>query len=465
MERLKVDVVILGMATAGLNAYRASKQADASVVIADKGPLGTTCARVGCMPSKLLISAADAYHHCHQAQEFGLELMGDVVIFGERVMKRVHQMRDEFVAGVLRNIEVIPEREKLIGSARFLNPHTVRIDDHTQVEGKAIVIATGGETFIPPVLKSAGERLLTNEEVFELQTIPESLFIVGMGLIGMELGQAFSRLGTRTILLDLVRVVSGLTDPVILETAFDIFQRELKLRAPADITAVEKVKNGVKVTYKTENGQSHQEIVQYILCAAGRPPQITDLDLEKTRLPLDKHGLPSFNPETGQCANSHIFMAGDVTGTKQMLHEAIDEGKIAGTNAAHYPDVTSFKRKTPLAVAYTDPQIVTFGKSFKDFGEQGPAFVGTIDYKVQDRSRILNVNRGLGHLYVDTAGTLLGGELVGPRAEHMGHLLAWCTQQGLSVNEMLNMPFYHPSFEEGIKDALAELQNEIGLTE
>ncbi|UCE33384.1 MAG: hypothetical protein JSV40_09150 [Deltaproteobacteria bacterium] len=273
MDKRKVDVVILGMATAGLNAYRATKKANASAVIVDKGPLGTTCARVGCMPSKLLISAADAYHHCYQAQELGFELMGDVAIHGEMVMKRVQQMRDEFVAGVLRNIEVIPEREKLIGSARFLDPHTVCIDDHAQVEGK-----------------------------------------------------------------------------------------------------------------------------------------------------------------------------------------------IAGTNAARYPDVTSFKRKTPLAVVYTDPQIAIFGKRFKDFGERGPAFVGTIDYEIQDRSRILNVNRGLGHLYADTAGTLLGGELIGPRVEHMGHLLAWCAQQGLTVNEMLDMPFFHPSFEEGIKDALVELQNEIGLT-
>jgi dihydrolipoamide dehydrogenase len=464
MDKRKVDVVILGMATAGLNAYRAAKKADASAVIVDKGPLGTTCARVGCMPSKVLISAADAYHHCYQAQEFGFELMGDVAIHGERVMKRVQQMRDEFVAGVLRNIEVIPERDKLIGSAQFLDSHTVCIDDHTQVEGKAIVIATGGETFIPPVLKPAEERLLTNEEIFELQTIPESLFVVGMGFIGMELGQAFSRLGTRVILLDLIRVVSGLTDPVVLEAAFDIFQRELKLHAPAHIIAVKKVKDGLQITYETENGQSQREIAQYILCAAGRPPQIRGLNLEKTGLPLDNHGLPPFDFETGQCAKSHIFMAGDVTGEKQSLHEAIDEGKIAGTNAARYPDVTSFKRKTPFAVVYTDPQIVIFGKRFKDFGEQGPAFVGTIDYDIQDRSRILNVNRGLGHLYIDKAGTLLGGELIGPRVEHTGHLLAWCAQQGLTVNEMLDMPFYHPSFEEGIKDALVELQNEIGLT-
>jgi dihydrolipoamide dehydrogenase len=380
-------------------------------------------------------------------------------------MKRVQQMRDEFVAGVLRNIDAIPEREKLMGSARFLDPHTVRINDHTQVEAKAIVIATGAETFIPPVVKPAEERLLTNEKVFELQTIPKSLFVVGMGLVGMELAQAFSRLGTRAVLLDLVRVVCGLTDPVILETAFDIFQRELKLRAPAQIKAVEKVNKGVQVTYQTENEQNHLETAQYILCATGRPPQIKDLNLEKTGLSLDKHGLPPFDPKTGQCANSHIFMAGDVVGEKQTLHEAIDEGRIAGTNAAHYPNITSFERKTPLAVAYTDPQIVTFGKSFRDFGEQGPAFVGTIDCEIQDRSRILNVNRGLGHLYVDTAGTLLGGELIGPRAEHLGHLLAWCTQQGLTVNEMLNMPFYHPSFEEGIKDALVELQNEIDRTE
>lgn len=454
MKNRKVDVAVIGMASAGINAYRAAKQAGASCVVIDKGPLGTTCARVGCMPSKLLIAAADACYHFHHAEEFGLELDGKVKILGEKVMGRVQRIRNEFVSGVIKKTELVPKEDKIIGFAKFVGPNILEIDKHIQIEADTIVIAAGGETYIPPILKKAEERLLTNEEIFELPTVPESLFVVGMGLIGMELGQSFARLGTRTVFLDLYRVIAGLSDPDIQNAAFDIFRNELNLHAPANILSVKKAGDKVKVTYKSEDGQSHEDYFEYILCAAGHPPQIKNLCLEKTGLLLDDHGMPPYDPETCQCSDSHIFMAGDVTGQRQLLHEAIDEGIHAGMNAANFPEVASFMRRTPLAIAFTDPQISCFGKMYRDFGVNKPPRIAVVDYKIDDRSRIMNINRGLGHIYIDTDDTILGGEIIGPRAENIGHLLSWSIQQRMKIRDILKMPFYHPAFEESIKDAL-----------
>ncbi len=464
MEKRKVDVVIIGMSTAGLNAYNFAKKSGATCAIIDKGPLGIscTCAQAGCMPSKALISAAEARHHFDRAKEFGLENNRKAKVLGEVVMKNVRMMRDTFVGRMQERFKVLPkEVDRIMGTARFMDPHTLKVDNHTLVEGKAIVIATGSYPHIPSILKDAGNRLLTNQRVFDLPKVPESLLVVGMGPIGLELGQAFSRLGTRTVFLDLFRALGGLTDPVVLQKAIEIFKDELNLIAPAALTSVERRPDGLKVAYETDNGSVHQESVEYILAAAGRKPRVKDIDLEKTGLSLDNGGMPSYNQETGQCEDSHIFLAGDVTGEKQFLHEAFHEGEIAGDNAACFPEVRHFKRKTPLAISFTDPQIAIFGKTFKEFDNHGPAFIGAVDFTSQGRSLLMKADRGFGRLYADTKGLLAGGEIVGPRAEHLGHLLAWSIQQGNKVEKILEMPFYHPVIEEGIQGALKILQGKI----
>ncbi len=143
MKTLNVDVAIIGGGTAGLGAYRAAKAHADNVVMIEGGPYGTTCARVGCMPSKLLIAASEAVHHIEKAPGFGIHPQGEILINGREVMDRIKRERDRFVGFVLEGVDDIPAEDKIAGYAKFIDNNTLVVDDHTRIEAKRIVIATG----------------------------------------------------------------------------------------------------------------------------------------------------------------------------------------------------------------------------------------------------------------------------------------------------------------------------------
>jgi dihydrolipoyl dehydrogenase len=183
------------------------------------------------------------------------------------------------------------------------------------------------------------------------------------------------------------------------------------------------------------------------------------LGLETTSLELDERGVPYYDDFNGRCGDSHVFIAGDANNRLPLLHEAVDEGFIAGYNAAHYPDVRRFARSAPITVVFTEPELVMVGESYAELTRRNADFaVGDIDWSDQGRSRVMLVNQGLLRLYGErNTGKFLGAEMIGPRAEHLGHLLAWARQSDLTVSEMLERPFYHPVIEEGVRTALRNL--------
>src|SRR3954468_2620072 len=163
---MSIDVAIIGAGTAGLAASRAAKSAGASAVLIESGAYGTTCARVGCMPSKLLIAASEAVHHARLAPGFGVHLDGEIRVDGREVMERVRVERDRFVGFVVRDIERIPESDRIRGHARFANDTTLLVDDHTRITAKAVIIATGSRPTYPGAFNKLGERLIINDDVF-----------------------------------------------------------------------------------------------------------------------------------------------------------------------------------------------------------------------------------------------------------------------------------------------------------
>ena len=172
MKRREVDVAIIGAGTAGLAARREAKKAGASVVLIEGGPYGTTCARVGCMPSKLLIHSAEVAHEVSTASNFGVEIQGRPKINGKAVLERVRRERDRFVGFVLDSVDDIPREEKIAGYARFDGPGTLLVEDHTRIEAGAIVVASGSSPWIPSNLSGLGDRLLISDDIFECEDLP-----------------------------------------------------------------------------------------------------------------------------------------------------------------------------------------------------------------------------------------------------------------------------------------------------
>lgn len=463
MQTLKTDVVIIGAGTAGLAAYRAAVSAGKKALLVEGGAYGTTCARVGCMPSKLLIAAAEAAHAAQHTAAFGVHVDGTVRINGREVMDRVKRERDRFVGFVLEGVENIPAEQKLRGYAKFIAPGVLAVDQHTEVHAASVVIATGSSPSIPPPFRGLGDRLVINDDVFSWDDLPRRVAVFGPGVIGLELGQALARLGVVVRVFGVSGSLAGITDPVVRQTAKKIFQQEFYLDPDARVIETKRVGDEVEIRYVALDNTEKTERFDFALIATGRKPNLESLALERAGVSLGAHGMPVFDRETMQIGNLPIFIAGDVNGDVPLLHEAADEGKIAGSNAAHYPEVKPGLRRAGLGVVFSDPQIALIGQSYSKL-VPGSFVTGQVDFTGQGRSRVMLKNKGLLHVYADKATRrFIGAEMIGPSAEHIGHLLAWAVQQSLTVDRMLEMPFYHPVIEEGLRTALRDASHQLDL--
>lgn len=462
MKTLQTDVAIIGAGTAGMTAYRSALAHTPRVLLIEGGRYGTTCARVGCMPSKLLIAAADAAHAIEQAPLFGVH-GGTPRIDGAAVMQRVRAERDRFVGFVLEAVDRWPAEQRLHGHARFIDEHTLQVDEHTRVEAARIVIATGSRPKLPAGWREAlGDRLLVNDDVFDWTTLPASVGVVGSGVIGLELAQALHRLGVRVTLYGRGHRIGPLTDPALQAEALKLLSAELPLHADAGELQVARDGNGVRV--HSADGR-HDERFDLLLAATGRRPNVDGLGLDRTRLPLDPLGVPVADRRTGQIGNSAVFIAGDASDEHALLHEAADDGRIAGDNAGRFPDVRVRPRRAGLVVVFSDPQMMIAGASHAELAAAGTDFaIGALNFDDQGRSRVMGRHRGLLHVYAERdSGRFLGAEMIGPAAEHIGHLLSWSVQRGDTVQQMLDSPFYHPVVEEGLRSALRILQRNLRM--
>lgn len=465
MEKRNVDVAIIGAGTAGMVAYQAARAHTDRLLLIEGGEYGTTCARVGCMPSKLLIAAAERVHEMQEAALFGIQC-GNIRIDGKAVMARVRRERDRFVSVVLEAVEGFPEEQRVRGDARFISAQRLSVGKELEVDAGRVVIATGSRPHIPEMLRAAGDRLLVSDDLFEWQDLPASVVVFGPGVVGLELGQALSRLGVRVRIFGRSGTLGPLREKSIRDYALQVFNDEFALNASADVKRVERTAGGVAVTFMEAGRGEVTETYDYLLAATGRRPNVDHLDIQNTGVPLDASGVPLFDRFTLRCGDSTLFIAGDASNEVPLLHEAADQGRIAGGNAGRYPDLRAGLRRTPLAVVFTDPQIATLGLTINQVEDRCKSCyaVGEVSFEDQGRSRVMGRNRGLLHLYAEQgSGLFLGAEMFGPAAEHIGHLLAWAVQNRMTVSQMLEMPFYHPVIEEGVRTALRDLNHRLHL--
>jgi dihydrolipoamide dehydrogenase len=467
MKEHTVDVAVVGAGTTGMSAARAAVEHGVSVAMIEGGNYGTTCARVGCMPSKLLIAAAEAAEGIRTARAFGVEA-AEPIINGRAVMHRVQSERDRYVN--FHSLDAIehdlPSVQQFRGCAKFVDDNLLQVEDDTTIKADRIVIATGSRPAYPQAWKEAvGGLLLTTDSIFELEDLPESVVAFGGGAIGLELAQALHQLGVRIRLFGRGGSVAALTDPRVRDYAANAMSEAFSFFPDGDVRKVGREGDNVVITFIDDGGNEQTERFQYLFAATGRRPNITDLNLENTTLPLDERGIPVFNGATMQIGDSHVFIAGDADNIVPLLHEGADEGRIAGTNAARYPDIRAQPRRAHLSVVFCDPQITMVGMTLHEIETAGISHAtGELCFEDQGRSRVMLKNKGLLRVYGEQGtGRFLGAEMIGPAAEHIGHLLSWAAQAGLTVQQMIESPFYHPVVEEGVRTALRQLNHELRI--
>lgn len=450
---IEVDVAIIGAGSAGLLALRQVKKRTDSYVVIDEGPLGTTCARVGCMPSKALIHAAREYHARQRFEEQGIKGADGVSCDLPAVLRHVRKLRDHFTRGMVEATRRVAGDALLEGRAQCVGPNTIRAGD-TVVHAGRIVVAAGAKPFVPGEWRRFDDRILTSENVFEQEDMPGRLGVIGLGPIGLELGQAFSRLGVEVTGFSLDQQIGGLSDPDVNAAALAAVKADFNvhLGRPAEVED-----RGAHLVVRSGADKVN---VDKILVAMGVKPDIAGLGLEHLDVPLDDRGLASSDIGTTQVGDLPVYLAGDVDGCRPVLHEALDEGVMAGRNATG-DDASCFCRRVRLRIVFTDPGLAVVGRSWQEV-QAHDTVTGTADFQDQSRAELEGRNQGLLHLYADRGeGRLLGAELAVPEAEHLGHTLALAIQGGMTVFDMLRMPFYHPTMEEGLRTALRDAAEKL----
>jgi len=453
----KVKVAIIGAGTAGLTALKQVKKVTDDFVIINEPPYGTTCARVGCMPSKALIQIAKDYHRRKVMATEGIHGTGQLRVDIPAILQHVRDQRDHLTSGVIKITDALGEKS-ITGHASFVAPDTLEVNDQ-KITAEIIIIATGSRPLIPKPWLEFSDRLLTSDTVFEQQDLPERIGVIGLGAIGVELAQALAYLGVNIKGVSLDEHVAGISDPVVNDYAVKLLQKDFAfiLGQEARLNWTQD-KNAIQI-----NAVDNEYVVDKVLVALGRRPNIDHLNLQALGVELDQHGMPMFDPKTLQIGDLPVYITGDANGFRTLQHEAADEGRLTAYLSLN-KDAECLGRRTPLGIVFCEPNIVRIGHSFQEL--EGKEFIiGKFNFEHQSRAFVTGRNQGLLRVYAASDdGRLLGAEMIAPEGEHLAHLLAWMIQQGKSVHEVLHLPFYHPVFEEGLRSALQSAAIKLGRT-
>lgn len=456
----KVDVAVIGAGTAGMHAFSAARRAGAKVVMIDQGPLGTTCARVGCMPSKAVLHAAKRWSTLQ-----GLLPADAALPQGHTTPKQLWSdalaIRDDLVAGNVRQVEKLGGEDLIHASARFVAADTLALSDGSLVQARAFIVATGSEAIKPDALQAElGDALITTDELFYLPQLPRSVAVMGLGAIGLEMGVALKRLGVDVAAAGRAPVLAKIADPEVAHAAADYFAQQLPMAlGQKNITAH---KDGDEVVMQA-GGLMHR--AQYLLAALGRAPRIQALDITQAGVQLDEKGRPVVDKGQLRCTGSMVFLAGDPAPTPALMHEAGHDGTLAAQQAlkalgdGDWKDLPERHRTTFMSIVFSDPDLAEVGLRFDQLPPD--AVIGTVHGKGSGRSKLMQAPHHLLRLYADAQGKLLGASLLCAGGEHLAHQLAWAIQRGETVEGMLELPYYHPTLEEMIDTALRDMRRSL----
>ncbi|MFP4098893.1 MAG: dihydrolipoyl dehydrogenase, partial [Alphaproteobacteria bacterium] len=431
------DVAVIGAGTAGLKAAQLLKDNNANYVIVEKGEGGTLCADTGCMPSKALIEAAHAFHVRKRLDTLSVDDLRCVIADIPSVLEHVRTLRDGFVKGVREGMKAHPV---IYSQARFVDEHTLHVGDKT-IRAEKILICSGSTPRIPSVFDAVKDHVLTTDTLFEQEDLPPSLAVVGVGSIGAEMGQALARLGVEIFVLEPGEAVAGISDGEVNAAAQDILKNEMRLYMNTHVTKAERF-NGC---FRLLTNRNTIE-VSGVLVSAGRVPNVHGLGLETLSIDLGDDGVPEFDRQSMQIGDMPIYIAGDVNNERSLQHEAAAEGERA---ARHALGLCKDKpeRDIPLAITFTDPPKAFVGRS--------GALRGAASYENQGRATLMQEDYGVAKLYAAKDGVLTGAEMIAPAADHMAHFLLLAVHNKMNAKDLLDMPFYHPTLEEGLRKALA----------
>ena len=454
------DIIIIGAGTAGQAAYKEAIKHTSNILIINHGPWDTTCARVGCMPSKVLISAANQLYDAQSLDKFGIS--AQLEIDTKLVMSHVRQLRDRFTQSTLKDVARWEASHKISGQAHFIDGSTIEVNQE-RYQARSFILAVGSTpSFDLEWKKELGSKLITSDEIFELEQLPKSIVVIGSGVIALELAQAMQRLGVKTTIFARSRKVGTLTSPLLQKMAQELLSQEIEIKFEVLPTHVQNIDTGVKINFR-EDDQDQSLIVDYLLVTTGRRTLLDSLKLENIDPQFSELKNLPVHPDTKQLGEYPIFIVGDAHTTTPIQHEAAHEGRRAVLNCLNLQEIQSIRDLTPIGIIFCEPEMAIVGQNYKQLKNQEVSFVtGYVSYERQGRAQVLAKNYGALEVYVHTeTRKVLGAELLMTSAEHIAHLLCWMISEDCTLDQLLEKPFYHPTLEEGLRTALKHARRQL----
>ncbi|MGE0230798.1 MAG: NAD(P)/FAD-dependent oxidoreductase [Flavobacteriaceae bacterium] len=442
-DRIDTDICVIGAGSGGLPVAAAAAAFGVPVVLVERGRMGGDCLNYGCVPSKALLAAGKRAHHMRNAAGFGIANVEPQINFG-----RVNNHIQQVIAAIAPNDSV--ERftglgvRVIQGEGRFTSRRTLSVGGK-EIRARRFVIATGSSPATPPIRGLADVDYMTNETVFDLRRRPASLIVIGGGPIGMEMAQAFRRLGSQVVVLEAATPL-GRDDPEATEVVLRALRADgIDIRAGVRIAKVEKRANGVRVIIETEGGREELDASD-LLVAAGRKPNLDALDLARAKVERSPRGVVV---DAGlRTTNRRIYAIGDAAGGLQFTHMANYHAGLVIRNALFRQPVTVKTGHIPR-VTFTDPELAHVGLDERTARKENMKIrVLRWPYHENDRAQAERETEGFIKILTDRKGRILGVTIVGANAGEMINMWALAISQNMKIGAFTGFVSPYPTLAE-----------------
>ena len=447
MENYDFDVAVIGGGSAGYATARTTAAAGKRTVIIEAGgELGGLCILRGCMPTKALLHAADVRFQARRSKLWGLE-PGEIGFDYAAVMRRKAAMVEEFAS--YRRGQLQDGRFELIRAlAMFRDPHTLELDDGQTVTAGHLMISTGSRVAELPLPGLAKLGCITSDDVLELESLPQSIIVLGGGAVAVEFAQFFARFDVKVTLLQRSpHILKAFDDDVAGEVEAAFLDEGITVHTGCSLTDARQDGNEKVIVYERD-GEQHEVRAEAVFHGLGRSPNTGSLALENGGVETDNGRI--LCDAHMRTSTPHIYAGGDCTGPHEIVHLAIQQGEVAAHNILHPDGLHSMDYRMLISVVFTDPQSATVGHTEKTAKAQGiPYLTASYPFNDHGKSIIMEAMHGFVKLLCDPeSGEILGGACVGPMGGELIHEIVIAMAKRMTVAELAAVPHYHPTLAE-----------------
>jgi pyruvate/2-oxoglutarate dehydrogenase complex dihydrolipoamide dehydrogenase (E3) component len=455
------DFIVIGGGSAGFNAARVAAALGRKVAVIDGAKaLGGLCILRGCMPSKTLLYSAELLHHAQQGRVFGLKIPRPAAD-----MKAL-QARKKRIIGSFARYRV---RQLTAGAydlyrhrANFVDAHTLALSDGTRLRGDRLLIATGSRTSVPPVPGLADVPFWTSDDVLDLDSVPQSVIVLGGGVVACELAQFLRRIGSRVVMVQRSPHLLRNHSPEASGVVQRAFQDEgIEVFTDTKIRQVSSHRRGFRIAFE-QNGRWAVRQARHLLNALGREPNTAGLGLAAAGVKVSSAGRILVN-RWQQSSQPHLYAAGDVCGPHDIVHLAIAQGELAARHACGVRPIQPVDDALLLDVVFTEPQLATIGRRESDWRARGvPTLHASYPFNDHGKSILMEATYGYVKVIAEPRrGRILGAEIVGPDAGELIHCFSGPLAMRATVFDLLRAPWYHPTLAEIITYPLEQIAEQI----